>query len=92
METVYEQMTERHDAILRHWDRVDPGPETAVTRVPPLDDEALLAAMRRLAQSPAARQEMGQSARHYVAGRCQPAQVAQDYRVFLEEVLRALPF
>ncbi|MCA9958578.1 MAG: TOMM precursor leader peptide-binding protein [Anaerolineales bacterium] len=32
METVYEQMTERHDAILRHWDRVDPGPETAVTR------------------------------------------------------------
>jgi len=67
-------------------------PETAVTRVPPLDDEALLAAMRRLAQSPAARQEMGQSARHYVAGRCQPAQVAQDYRVFLEEVLRALPF
>ena len=67
-------------------------PETAVTLLPPLDDEALLAAMRHLAQSPAARQAMGQAALGFITGQCQPEQVAGAYHAFLQDVLRALPF
>lgn len=37
MEKVYQQITDQHDAILRHWDHLDPGPETAVT----LDEQRL---------------------------------------------------
>ncbi len=67
-------------------------PETAVSRIPPLDDAALLAAMRRLALSPAVRQRMGQAATQYVTDHCQPVQVARAYRAFLEEVRHARPF
>ncbi|MBP6469994.1 MAG: glycosyltransferase family 4 protein [Chloroflexi bacterium] len=67
-------------------------PETAVTRLPPLDDDALLAAMRHLAQSAAARQSMGQAALGYITGQCQPEQVAGAYHAFLRDLLRALPF
>jgi glycosyltransferase involved in cell wall biosynthesis len=53
-------------------------PDSAVIKVPPLDSQGLIAAMRRLAQEPALRQEMGQTAAAHIAQHHQPAAVAQQ--------------
>lgn len=61
-------------------------PAAACLQVPPLDEEALLAAMGQLAKSAAQRQEMGRAARHYVITECHPASVAQAYVSFIRYV------
>ncbi len=60
-------------------------PEVAL-RVPVLDETALVAAMRRLAQDPLLRQAMGRSAAEYAAVTHDPARVARRYL----DVCRAL--
>lgn len=58
-------------------------PEGAAVRVPPLDEEALLAALLELARSPERREAMGATAARYVAQVCAPAAVADAYLEFI---------
>ena len=52
-------------------------PDEAALKTVPLDQELLLAAMLRLAQSPQMREQMGQAGRRYTREVCHPAAVAE---------------
>ena len=51
-------------------------PDGAVVKTPPLDEEALLAALLALARAPERRAALGEAAARYVAEACAPAAVA----------------
>ncbi len=51
-------------------------PDGAAIKTPPLDEEALLTALRALARAPERRAALGQAAARYVAGVCAPSAVA----------------
>lgn len=65
-------------------------PETAVYKIPPLDEAALFAAMRDLAQSPERRQALGAAGAAFAAEQHNPAAVARRYADFLRDVLDRL--
>ena len=54
-------------------------PDDVAVKVPPQDHEALLAAMRRLAEHPEERRQRGERARAYVARQHSPEQAAGAY-------------
>ena len=61
-------------------------PDDAAVKVPPLDEEALLAALLELARDPERRAALGAAAAGYVAAQCAPAAVADAYVAFLTAV------
>lgn len=61
-------------------------PDGAALKVPPLDEEALLAGLLELAQSPARRAALGATAARYVAEACDPANVVAGYIDFMDEL------
>lgn len=63
-------------------------PDDCCLKVPPGDEEALLAAMTRLAESAALRRRMGRSAMIYTQNELQPGRVAAAYLAFLQTVLQ----
>jgi glycosyltransferase involved in cell wall biosynthesis len=62
-------------------------PDTVALKVPPLDDAALLDAMRALAASPEQRRQIGRAAAAYVLHNHHPAQVAGRYITFLRHLI-----
>lgn len=66
-------------------------PDDCCLKVPPGDEEALLAAMSRLAESAALRRRMGRSAMIYTQNELQPGRVAAAYLAFLQSVLEKHP-
>ena len=58
-------------------------PDDAALKVPPLDEEALLAGLLELARSPERRAALGAAAARYVAEQCAPAAVVAAYLDFL---------
>jgi glycosyltransferase involved in cell wall biosynthesis len=64
-------------------------PDTAAAKIPPGDEDALQAAMERLAGSAELRRDMGQAAWRYARHRCLPAHTADAYVDFLRQVLAA---
>ena len=58
-------------------------PDDAAVKVPPLDEEALLAALLELARDPERRAALGAAAAGYVAAQCAPAAVADAYVQFI---------
>lgn len=62
-------------------------PSSAALKIPPMDAAALLAAMRRLAESPMQRQHMGQAGQAYVRDQCAPEKVAMAYATFIHQLL-----
>jgi glycosyltransferase involved in cell wall biosynthesis len=61
-------------------------PDTAVLKVPPMDEAALLHALRVLATSAEKRREMGDAAARYARQTHDPGQVAQQYIRFLRRL------
>ncbi len=62
-------------------------PDTVALKVPPLDDAALLDALRTLAGSAGQRQQMGDAAADYARKQHHPAKVAQHYATFLHNLI-----
>lgn len=62
-------------------------PDDVALKVPPLRDEALLNAMRRLASDEQLRQEMGDHARAYTIAHHHPAQTARAYMQAVDQIL-----
>ena len=62
-------------------------PDTAVVKIPPLDQDALLDSMTQLSRSPKMRTKVGQSARQYAETNCQPSSVAALYISALQATL-----
>jgi glycosyltransferase involved in cell wall biosynthesis len=58
-------------------------PDEVAVKVPPLDEEALLAALLELARDPERRAALGAAAARYVATQCAPAAVADAYVEFI---------
>jgi glycosyltransferase involved in cell wall biosynthesis len=54
-------------------------PAAAAIKIAPLDEEMLLSAMIRLAESPQVRQQMGQAGQRYTRENCHPAAIADAY-------------
>lgn len=64
-------------------------PAAAAIKVPPLDDEALLTAMLRLARSPELRRQMGEAGQRYAHEVCDPRRVAAAYARALSSFVSA---
>lgn len=64
-------------------------PDEAALKLPPLDEEALLAGLLELALSAERRSALGAAAAAYVTETCAPAAVADAYVGFLTDVLEA---
>ena len=62
-------------------------PDGVALKVPPLNEEALLGAMRRLALNPEVRQRMGERAQAYVAQKHDPERVAGAYVKAIIQIL-----
>jgi len=62
-------------------------PEGAALKVPPMDEDALLAGLLELARSPRQRAALGAAAARYVADVCDPARVADAYIDFISDLL-----
>lgn len=62
-------------------------PDDVALKVPPLDQEALLAAMRRLAEDPEERRRRGERGRAYVAEQHHPDKAAGAYVSAINEIL-----
>ncbi len=58
-------------------------PDEVAVKAPPLDEEALLAALLELARDPERRAALGAAAARYVATQCAPAAVADAYVEFI---------
>jgi glycosyltransferase involved in cell wall biosynthesis len=64
-------------------------PTEAASKIPPLDEEALLTAMRHLAQSAPLRSKMGEAGQHYTRQECHPQTVAEAYVRALSSTLES---
>lgn len=62
-------------------------PDAVALKVSPLDEAALLDALRTLASSAGQRQQMGEAAADYARKQHHPAQVAQHYATFLHNLI-----
>lgn len=62
-------------------------PDDACYKVPPGDDEALLAAMRQLAGSPEQRQQIGRQGQQLVRQEHEPGRVAARYFDFIQRLI-----
>lgn len=62
-------------------------PNEICCKVPPGDEDALLETMRRLADSPTLRQELGRAANHYAETVLAPAGIARAYSQFVEKII-----
>lgn len=65
-------------------------PDDVAVKVPPLDDEALLAALQELAVDPARRRQLGERARAYAETVHNPRKVAGDYTKAIRRILAAI--
>jgi glycosyltransferase involved in cell wall biosynthesis len=65
-------------------------PETAVVKIPPLDEAALFTAMRDLAQSTERRRTLGAAGAAFAAAQHNPTAVARRYADFLGHILDRL--
>ena len=65
-------------------------PDSAVVKVRPLDNKGLLAAMRRLATQATLRQQLGKQATNYIQKHHEPAQIAQQYLTFANDLLGSM--
>jgi glycosyltransferase involved in cell wall biosynthesis len=64
--------------------------DSAVIKVPPLDSQALLTAMRQLAQDPNLRQQIGETAAAHIKRHHDPLPIAHQYLAFIKEILARL--
>jgi glycosyltransferase involved in cell wall biosynthesis len=62
-------------------------PSDARIGLPPLDDDALRAAMRTLATDPALRSELGRRGQRYAREQHAPERAAASYLAFVEQLL-----
>jgi glycosyltransferase involved in cell wall biosynthesis len=65
-------------------------PDSAVIKVPPLDNEQLLRAMRQLARQPDLRRQLGQAAAAYIQQHHDPAQIVRQYTTFARHLLAGI--
>jgi hypothetical protein len=62
-------------------------PETAVYKIPVLDEATLQSAMQQLADQPHLRQQMGAVAQQTIAQDYAPAAAARAYAAFIQQLL-----
>jgi glycosyltransferase involved in cell wall biosynthesis len=62
-------------------------PDSAARKIAPMDEAALLEAMRQLADEPELRQEMGRAAQQTVLEQCAPDKVAAAYLAFIRQLM-----